>query len=128
MGIPTKTFSLRKIFNLFLFVLFTAFAYVQLNDKDGVLWFSIYGVVALVHLYVVFKTLNRSILLLFMIGLAIYSAVHIPYFVDWIQVQNKSELFGEMVYEKPYLEGTREFLGLVIALVSIVYQWRQSKK
>ncbi|MEX0362727.1 MAG: transmembrane 220 family protein, partial [Allomuricauda sp.] len=82
MGAPTKTFSLRKIFNLFLFVLFTAFAYVQLNDKDGVLWFSIYGVVALVHLYVVFRTLNRSILLLIMLGLAIYSAVHIPYFVD----------------------------------------------
>ncbi|WP_431121018.1 transmembrane 220 family protein [Flagellimonas flava] len=128
MGAPTKSFSPRKIFNLVLFVLFAAFAYVQLNDKDGMLWFSIYGVVALVHLYIVFKTINRIILLLMMIGLAIYSAVHIPYFVDWIQVQNKSELFGEMVYEKPYLEGTREFLGLVIALVSMVYQWRQSKK
>lgn len=128
MGALTKSFSLRKIFSLLLFVLFAAFAYVQLNDKDGLLWFSIYGLVALFHLYVVFKSINRNILLLMMIGLAIYSALHIPYFVDWMQVQNKSELFGEMVYEKPYLEGTREFLGLVIALVSLIYQRKQSKK
>ncbi|WP_420399686.1 transmembrane 220 family protein [Flagellimonas sp.] len=128
MGNQDKLSLGRKIVNVILFLLFAAFAYVQLNDKDGMLWFSIYGVVALVHLYLVFKAINRNILLLMMTGLAIYSAVHIPYFVDWIQVQNKSELFGEMVYEKPYLEGTREFLGLVIALVSIVYQWRQSKK
>ncbi|TMU56534.1 transmembrane 220 family protein [Flagellimonas algicola] len=128
MGNQKKSVATGKILNLLLFILFAAFAVLQLNDKDGILWFSIYGVVALVHLYVGFKSINRNILLLMMIGLAIYSAVHIPHFVDWIQVQNKSELFGEMVYEKPYLEGTREFLGLVIALVSLIYQWRQSKK
>nr|WP_299382267.1 transmembrane 220 family protein [Allomuricauda sp.] len=128
MGNQNKPSSRQKIVNIVLFLLFAAFAIVQLNDKDGFIWFSIYGVVGLVHLYAIFKPLKPSVLLLFLIGLAIYAAMHASYFLDWLQVQNKSELFGEMVYEKPYLEGTREFLGLVIALVSMVYQWRQSKK
>ena len=128
MGNQGKSIPKRKIINLLLFILFAAFAVLQLNDKDGLLWFSIYGVVALVHLYIIFKPMNRIVLLVLMIGLAIYSAVHFPYFLDWVQVNNKSELFGEMVYEKPYLEGTREFLGLLIALVALLFQWKYTKK
>ena len=41
------------------------------------------------------------------------------------QIDNKSELFGEMVYEKPYLEGTREFLGLVLAAITFLFQLKK---
>lgn len=41
--------------------------------------------------------------------------------MDWIQIEHKEELFGKMVYEKPYLEGTREFLGLFIAPAGLFY-------
>ena len=37
------------------------------------------------------------------------------------------EIFGEMVYEKPYLEGSREFLGLLLAALGILYQLKKSK-
>ncbi|MEX0313957.1 MAG: transmembrane 220 family protein [Allomuricauda sp.] len=110
-----KTFSLKKIINFLLFALFGLFAFLQLNDKDGLLWFSIYAIVALVHLYATFKPLNRILLWGLLILLLIYCLYHAPYLWEWLQVNHKSELFGEMVYEKPYLEGTREFLGLLIA-------------
>ena len=123
-----KTFALKKVVNLLLFGLFGLFAFLQLNDKDGLMWFSIYGVVALVHLYAVVKTLNRTFLLVLLIGLLLYCLYHAPYFWDWLQVNNKSELFGEMVYEKPYLEGTREFLGLLIAIISLSFLLKSTKK
>ena len=47
--------------------------------------------------------------------------------MDWIQIENKNEIFGEMVYEKTYLEGTREFLGLFICDLSLLYQLKKAK-
>jgi len=29
--------------------------------------------------------------------------------MDWIQIEHKEELFGKMVYEKPYLEDLVSF-------------------
>ncbi len=123
-----KSLSLKKVINLILFGLFGLFAFLQLNDKDGLIWFSIYGIVALVHLYAFFKPLNRIFLWILFAGLLIYCLVHFPYFQEWLQVNNKSELFGEMVYEKPYLEGTREFLGLLIAAIALSFKLKNTKK
>ena len=39
-----------------------------------------------------------------------------------VNTENKEEIFGEMVYDKPYLEGTREFIGLLLAALVIMYQ------
>ena len=47
--------------------------------------------------------------------------IYFPYLIDWLQTENKNELFGEMVYEKPFLEGTREFLGLIISALVVTY-------
>ena len=48
--------------------------------------------------------------------------------MDWIQIDHKEELFGKMVYEKPYLEGTREFLGLLIAAGGLFFLYRKTAK
>jgi hypothetical protein len=45
--------------------------------------------------------------------------------MNWLQVENKEAIFGEMVYEKPYLEGTREFLGLLIGALSLLYHFKK---
>ncbi len=123
-----KPFPLKKITNLLLFGLFGLFAFLQLNDRDGLIWFSIYIAVALVHLYEVFKPLNQTLLRVLLVGLLIYCLYHAPFFWEWLHVSHKSELFGEMVYEKPYLEGTREFLGLFLALISLLFYWKRSSK
>lgn len=58
-------------------------------------------------------------------GFLIYSGYHFLYFIDFLQIEDKNELFGEMVYEKPYLEGTREFLGLVLAAFALLFQLKK---
>ena len=112
----------QKIKNLFLFVLFVLFAVLQLNDIDGELWFSIYFTVSLLCLYNTFKAIPKSILILSIIALMTYSAFHFSLFIDYLNTENKVEIFGEMVYDKPYLEGSREFIGLLLAAFGIMYQ------
>lgn len=112
----------QKIKNLILFLLFAIFALLQLNDLDGELWFSIYLIVSLLCLYNTFKAIPKSILILSIIALMTYSAFHFSLFIDYLNTENKEEIFGEMVYYKPYLEGTREFIGLLLAAFGIMYQ------
>ncbi|MDB9994933.1 transmembrane 220 family protein [Flavobacteriaceae bacterium] len=112
----------QKIKNLILILLFAIFALLQLNDLDGELWFSIYLIVSLLCLYNTFKAIPKSILILSIIALMTYSAFHFSLFIDYLNTENKEEIFGEMVYDKPYLEGTREFIGLLLAAFGIMYQ------
>ena len=112
----------NKIKNLILFILFVIFAVLQLNDPDGKLWFSIYFIVSLICLYNTFKPVPKSILILSIIALMSYSVFHFSLFIDYLNTENKEEIFGEMVYDKPYLEGTREFIGLLLAALVIMYQ------
>ena len=112
----------NKIKNLILFILFVIFAILQLNDPDGLLWFSIYFIVSLICLYNTFKPVPKSILILSIIALMSYSVFHFSLFIDYLNTENKKEIFGEMVYDKPYLEGTREFIGLLLAALGIMYQ------
>ena len=112
----------NKIKNLILFILFVIFAVLQLNDPDGKLWFSIYFIVSLICLYNTFKPVPKSILVLSIIALMSYSAFHFSLFIDYLNTENKEEIFGKMVYDKPYLEGTREFIGLLLAALGIMYQ------
>ena len=112
----------NKIKNLILFILFVIFAVLQLNDPDGKLWFSIYFIVSLICLYNTFKPVPKSILILSIIALMSYSVFHFSLFIDYLNTENKEEIFGEMVYDKPYLEGTRELIGLLLAALGIMYQ------
>lgn len=117
----------KKIVNYILFAVFTIFAFLQLNDPDGVLWFVIYLIVAGVCLLNNFINIPRQLLILITILLVAYAAFHFSLFIDYLQTDNKEEIFGEMVYEKPYLEGSREFLGLLLAAFGIFYQLRKVK-
>lgn len=119
---------MKRIINYILFIIFTLFAIIQLNDPDSILWFSIYFIVALICLIANFKKIPKPILIITLIGLLGYAIFHFSLFVDYLQNENKKEIFGEMVYEKPYLEGTREFIGLLIAAAAIIYQIKSYKK
>ncbi|MFD1162392.1 transmembrane 220 family protein [Hwangdonia seohaensis] len=125
---PTRPLSKKKkIINYILCVLFIIFAVIQLNDPDSLLWFSIYFIVAIICLYNSFKPIPKPLLIIILVALLIYSAFHFSLFIDYLNTENKEEIFGEMVYDKPYLEGTREFIGLLIAAFGIFYQLRIRK-
>lgn len=118
----------KKGVNVFLFILFFLFAVVQLNDPDGIIWFLIYGMISMICLYSNFKVIPKSFLIVIILLLLIYAAFHFSLFIDYLRTENKEEIFGKMVYEKPYLEGSREFMGLLIAAFGVFYQLKRQKK
>jgi hypothetical protein len=68
--------------------------------------------------------------LLYGFGLVLlfYAAMHLEFAIEWLMSENKSQLFDEMQNDKYYVEGTREFLGLLIALVTNIYLIFQTNK
>lgn len=127
MSITKQISKAKKNVNYILFAVFVIFAFLQLNDPDGILWFTIYFIVSGVCLLNNFINISRIILILIGVLLLAYSAFHFSLFIEYLQTDNKEEIFGEMVYEKPYLEGSREFLGLLIAAFGILYQLKKTK-
>ena len=115
----------RKVINSLLFLVFILFAFVQFNDPDPVIWITIYALVAAISLLGNFRVIPRKMIYTLFFGFLIYAGYHFLYFIDFLQIEDKNELFGEMVYEKPYLEGTREFLGLVLAAFALLFQLKK---
>ena len=117
-----------KIVNVIMALLFFLFAKLQLNDPDPIVWFSIYAVVGIMFVYSIFKVLPNWILYLTLAGTLGFTMYHLTYFLEWIKAENKLELFGEMQSEKYYIEGTREFMGLLIVLSALLYLMIQNRK
>ncbi len=116
----------RKNINIFLFLLFGLFAFAQLNDPDPIIWVSIYGIVSIISILYNFKKIARLPIFIISLLIFIYAGYHFSFFIEYLQIENKNELFGEMVYEKPYLEGTREFLGLLIAGAVLLFHLKKT--
>ncbi|MGL1885769.1 MAG: transmembrane 220 family protein [Reichenbachiella sp.] len=113
-----------KIVSILFFLIFGSFAYLQFNDPDPVFWVSIYTVVALASLLRVFGLSHSMVFLVISIVVVAISTIYIPGFFEYLMQPNKNEIVGEMVYKKPYIEETREFLGLLMAAGSTFYQYR----
>ena len=119
-------FSLSKLINWIVCVVFLLFAFVQLNDPDPYVWVAIYGLIAIFFAVSNFRNIPKIIIQVLIIGLVLFALYHVGYFYDWLLSNDKSELFGDMIYDKPYVEGTREFMGLVIASGALVYLLKKS--
>lgn len=120
-------FSIGKLINWILSIIFLLFALVQLNDPDPFVWVAVYGLIAVLFAISNFKDIHKTVIQVFILGLVLFALYHIGYFYDWLLSNDKSELFGDMIYDKPYIEGTREFLGLLIAVGALIYLLKKSK-
>ena len=112
-----------KAYNITMALLFGLFAYFQINDPDPFLWVTIYGVVGLVSLLRIFNIFQSTMTLIILTLILLYAALHFSSFWHWLTHDNKSELFGSMIYDKPHVEGTREFLGLLMAGMALSVQF-----
>ena len=105
------------ILNCIFCLAFIAFAYVNLNDNDALLWVSIYMVAAICCGLTVFG-LYFPIAYLIAIGFYLIYAVKLFYAEDgvrdWIVKYKRPSIVETMQAEKPYIEKTREFFGLLI--------------
>lgn len=104
-----------RYWHIFAAALFFLFALVQLNDQDPLLWMLMYGYVGIVAALAAF---GRHPLYLIWIGLLTalaWLATLIPAFIDWLRM-GAPTIVGSMKAETPYIELTREFLGLALCI------------
>ncbi len=110
-----------KFFNIFFSVVFILFAVVQYNDPDAYLWIPIYLYPALLcYLKFAQKPISRIAywagFLVFGVY-AIYKMFDTNGIIDWVQFHNASNIASSMKAEKPWIEESREFFGLLIILI-----------
>lgn len=117
-----------KITSIILAIIFLAFAALQYNDPDPYVWMPIYGYAALIPILYLFGVYPVRLILISIVAGAIYSAFYIPGIMDWIQIGKPGELVEAMEVDKPYIEESREFLGLLIALAALLFYYFKEKR
>ncbi len=115
-----------KILNLILAVVFLIFALLQLNDPDAIEWTSLYGVAALICAFGAFNKYNRWVILLLM-AMCIYEmSSRVSLLQEWFR-EGMPTITGSMKAATPYVENVREFLGVAIVLVIMLFQYTRSR-
>lgn len=110
---------IEKTIHLLFALILIAFAALQFNDPDPIVWIAFYVICASVPTLALF---NRPVhlafwfaLLLCGITLVIYASGAYNYYLH----KDQEPLMQSMNPGKPYIEEAREFLGALIALVLI---------
>lgn len=119
-----------KYLAMFFAVLFIAFAALQVNDPDPVLWILIYGIMSVVSVMAIFEYYNRKLLMGLTVLYSIYMVILFPGVSEWLRQEDKGVLFDEgMKMQYVYIEESREFLGLLICLVVLaLYLFRSFRR
>jgi multisubunit Na+/H+ antiporter MnhB subunit len=109
--------------NLIIAIVFVLFALVQYNDPDWYIW----GPVYLIPAYFFYKpetAKNNALVYLPIIGFALWAASYVPAFINWIY-HGTPTITGTMKADRPEVELMREFFGLIICIVGLLYvKWR----
>jgi hypothetical protein len=110
---------MKKILHLFLALVFAAFAYLNLNDPDPVIWVLAYGAVAVLCACAAFGRADRRIIGALAVALFCWMCTMLPGMIAWCKAGMPS-ITEEMQATAPHIEVVREFLGLTIAVVVLV--------
>jgi len=117
-----------KITNFILALIFLLFAFVQINDPDPVLWILIYGNMAVLCVLAMFKMRFIYWIAATIVLYGIYAALLINGAWEWLQSPDRSLLFDDIAkMQYPYIEETREFLGLFICISVAVFHLLSNK-
>jgi Transmembrane family 220, helix len=116
-----------KIFNIVFCIIFILFAVVQYNDPDPLLWVPIYLFPAATCAYAAMGKYNKTMILIGLIPLTLFMLSYVPAFVDWVKMGMPS-VVETMKAEKPFVELTREFGGLVICVAVMGFQYFKAVK
>ena len=120
-----------KVFNIFFCFVFIVFAALQYNDPDPYVWMPIYLYTAVLCWL---ASRNRFYPKAYIAGIIVY-AVYALYkvfdangLIDWITKHNEQNIAETMKAEKPWIEETREFFGLVILIVVLLINFFYARK
>lgn len=113
-----------KIFNLVLALIFLVFAGLQFNDDPTDIWFWVlaYGGIAVISAFAAFNRYNMWVIVLG-IGIILYQLFRLfTPFAAWVS-SGMPSITGEMKAISPHVELVREFFGLVVCLVVLIYHY-----
>ena len=96
-----------------------AFALLQLNDPDPLVWIVAYGLVAFSVAAPGRVLATRSCWLTGGVLLALALGA-VPGFVGWLLSGDPASIAGAMSPDQPHVEPAREFLGILIAAIVLV--------
>ena len=112
-----------KALNIFFIILFIFSAALQYNDPDPYVWMPIY----LFGAYLCYQAIkDRYNIKLYLIGLTVYILYAAYLFVDktgvldWINEHHAENILQSMKASTPWIEETREFMGLFILVMALV--------
>lgn len=118
-----------KTINILLAVMFLFFALLQINDPDPIVWILIYGVMVLVCGMAAYERYSRRLMLIQAIVYMVYAVTLWPSIMVWIRSEDPSLVFDDLAkMQYPYIEESREFLGLMICLAVLGLYWFGSTK
>ena len=117
---------LHQVLSTLFTIVFGWFALAQFNDPDPLIWIGLYGFVSLVNAMAIFSFFPKRSIMLGMIVLSIGCLYLSPSLIEWIS--SGDSLIDGMSPDRMYVEESREFLGMLMALGTLVYQYRISVK
>jgi hypothetical protein len=118
-----------KILKIFFAVLFLLFAVVQLNDPDPIVWLIVYGAMMVVSGMAFFHRYPVRVMTVMAAGYLILTVMHFDGFTDWLVSPDRYLLFDDLAkMQFPYIEEAREFLGLLICLIVLIFYFYLARK
>jgi len=120
-----------KIFNIIFCVLFLVSAGLQYNDPDPYLWIPIY-LYGVVYCWLAFRGQYHTVAYLLGSGILLIYAAY-EFFskdgvLDWFNNHHAEGIAQTMKAEKPWIESTREFFGLLILISVMMINYLVSKR
>lgn len=118
---------LSKIIHVTVAIIFVAFAVVQYNDSDGFKWIAFYLIVALLPILRIVGKSNIGFNF-FLLGLfSVLAIMNFSSLTDWIAADKPAFIDYEPTHIKA-VEGIREYLGIMICLITILIYTLSSRK
>ncbi len=123
--------STMKILNLIFCILFIIFAALQYNDPDPFVWMPIYLFAAFLCWRAYKGIHHRSLYIVAIIIYLIY-AVYLVFekngVISWVSDHAAESIVETMKAEKPWIEETREFGGLIILIVAMAINLKRDRE
>ena len=120
--------NLSKFLQLFFAFLMVVFAYLQLNDPDPLLWVLIYMVVALILGFSAFGKRSTYLFWGVLGAMLVTMVVLSPGLWQWLMYEPAEDLLYGMSPDRMYIEESREFLGLLIAMLFLIPVYLEIKR
>jgi len=123
--------KIMKIFNLIFCFIFIVFGALQYNDPDPYLWIPIYLFAAFLCWKAskgIFHPMITLTSIAFFTLYAIYKVFDQNGLIDWVNIHHAENIAETMKAEKPWVEESREFFGLVIIISVLVTNYFYGRK